>query len=246
MSDALDPRSIGLVVEAPADAQSARILIDRVLRAHADWIDDSMLDYLRVWRGIEPESLVTYWKKIPALARAHAIRSHGHFSDEPAAPDAHAARRALLLFTKLGMTDAVVMLRDADAQPERRTGLEQARESSPHHDRIAIGVAEPEREAWLVAGFQPRDDDERATLASERQRLGFDPCLTPQSLRGDEKRSAKKVLATLTASSRDRQHQCLAETPLEHLCERGEACGLAAFIDDLKTRVAPAIVRRRA
>lgn len=244
MSDALDRRSIGLVVEAPADAQTVRILADRVLRARAEWIDgDSMLEHLRAFRGIEPDSLVTYWKKIPTLAKALDVRSHGHFSGEPGAPDAQAARRVLLLFTKLGMPDAVVLLRDADDQPERRIGLEQAREGSPHRDRIAIGVAEPEREAWLVAGFQPRDDAEHTVLAAERQRLGFDPCLEPHSLRGGEKRSAKKVLAALTADDRERERQCITDTPLEHLCERGEGCGLAAFIDELKTRVAPVIAR---
>jgi hypothetical protein len=201
-----------------------------------------MLESVRSWRGVEPESAVTYWKHVRALAKTHHVRSHGHFSDEPAAPDAQAARRALMLFAKLGMTDAVVLLRDADDQPERCTGLRQARDSSPHRDRIAVGVAEPEREAWLVAGFQPRDDHERSALAQERQRLGFDPTLEPKSLRGDGKRSAKTALATLTVRDHERQRQCLADTPLEHLRERGASCGLAAFLDEIELRVAPAIV----
>lgn len=241
MSDAASPRSIGLVVEAPADAQTARVLVDRVLLAHADWIDDSLLEHHRAFRGIEPDSLVTHWKKVPALAKAHGVRSHGHFSGEPGAPDANAARRALLLLTKLGMPDAVVLLRDADDQPERRVGLRQAREGSIHESRIAIGVAEPEREAWLLAGFQPRNDQERATLAGERQRLGFDPCLEPHSLRGEGKRSAKTALTALTRDDREREHQCLADTPLERLHERGASCGLAEFLDELRTRVAPVV-----
>jgi hypothetical protein len=243
MSDDSKPRSIGLVVEAPADARTARILVDRALRARATWIDDdSLLEHIRAWRGIEPDSPVTYWKHVRALARAHDVRSHGHFSGEPGAPDAQAARRALLLLTKLGMPDAVVLLRDADAQPERRTGLQQARDGSAHFDRIAVGVAEPEREAWLLAGFRPCNEDERAALARERQRLGFDPCVEPHGLRGEGKRSAKTALANLTGSNRDRERQCLADTPLEHLRRRGAGCGLLAFLDELGTRVASVIV----
>lgn len=243
MSDASHPRSIGLVVEAPADAETARTLVDRVLRARRSWADDDdMLEHLRSWRGIAPDSPVTYWKHVRALATAHDVRSHGHFSGEPGAPDAQAARRALVVLAKLGMTDAVVLLRDADHQPERRVGLEQARNGSPHRERIAVGVAEPEREAWVLAGFQPRDAGEHATLGRERQRLGFDPCLAPHSLRGDDKRSAKTALATLTAGDLERQRLCLADTPLEHLRERGTSCGLTVFLEELATRVAPAIV----
>jgi hypothetical protein len=183
MSDASNPRSIGLVAEAPADAETARILVDRVLRARRSGIDDAMLDSLRGWRGVEPGSTVTYWKHVRALAKAHGVRSHGHFSGEPGAPDAQAGRRALLLFTKLGMTDAVVLLRDADDQPERRTGLQEARDASPHCDRIAVGVAEPEREAWILAGFHPRDEAERSTPASRQRSSGLARGVRFRSLR---------------------------------------------------------------
>jgi hypothetical protein len=109
MSDSSNLGSIGLVVEAPADADAARILVDRVLRARRSWIDEETLEHLRSWRGIEPDSAVTHWKQVRALAKAHEVSGHGLFSGEPGAPDARAARRALLLFTKLGMTDAVVL-----------------------------------------------------------------------------------------------------------------------------------------
>jgi hypothetical protein len=241
MSDSSNLGSIGLVVEAPADADAARILVDRVLRARRSWIDEETLEHLRSWRGIEPDSAVTHWKQVRALAKAHEVSGHGLFSGEPGAPDARAARRALLLFTKLGMTDAVVLLRDADDQSERRIGLEQAREGSRHRDVVAIGVAEPEREAWVLAGFQPRDEAERSALARERQRLGFDPCREPQSLRGDDKRSAKTALAALTRDDCERERQCLADTPLEHLRERGAGCGLEEFLDELAARVASVI-----
>lgn len=245
MSDVSGQWSIGLVVEAPVDANAARILVDRVLRARVEWIDDdSMLEHLRRFRGIEPGSGVTYWKKVRTLAEAHGVHKHGHFSGEPSAPDAQAARRALLLFSKLGMPNAVVLLRDADDQPERRDGLEQARKEPIHASCIAIGVAEPEREAWLVAGFQPRDNDERQALARERQRLGFDPCLEPQSLRGEGKRSAKTALSNLTSGDHERQRQCLVDTPLEHLRERGTDCGLEAFLNELEERVVSAFMGR--
>lgn len=99
-----------------------------------------------------------------------------------------------MLFARLGMPDVVVLVRDADnTDEERREGFEQARTSSPHPERIVIGIAKSEREARIIAGFVPCDEREQLVLASERQRLGFDPTLHPHELRGNGTRSAKNV-----------------------------------------------------
>ncbi|MEX1366540.1 MAG: hypothetical protein AB1Z98_25675 [Nannocystaceae bacterium] len=242
MSEPAQPRAIGLVVEAAADEQTARILTDRVLVASRDWVDEPTLEALRQFRGIGPGSEATLWKEVRGLAREHGVRKHGHFSGEPGAPDAQAARRALILFHKLGMPDAVVLVRDADAQPQRRRGLSQARGESPHSSRVAVGVAIPEREAWVLAGFEPRDDDEVQALAHERRRLGFDPSDQPERLGGDGKRSAKTALRNLSGGNRDRERECLDRTPLESLRRRGARCGLSELLDELRTRVVPSIV----
>lgn len=91
---------------------------------------------------------------------------------------------------------------------------------------------------WL--GSSP--DKERQALARERERLGFDPSRQPEYLRGEGGRSAKRALANLTEGKREREAQCVASTPIEHLRQRGRRCGLAVFLDEIEQKVVPAIV----
>lgn len=183
----------------------------------------------------------TEWKHAKALARSHRIASPGFFDGDPGKEDARAARKALLLFLELGMPDIVVLVRDADDKPERRQGLAQARSGTPQPERVVIGVAHPEREAWVLAGFVPCDPREHDACASERQRLGFDPAQHPHELRGDGKRCAKTALANLLGTDRDREHRCLTEPPLSELRRRGQQTGLAAFLDEVEERIVPVV-----
>jgi hypothetical protein len=207
--------SIGLVVEAAADGATTATLVDRCLVEHIEWLEAEHLPH-RV--------------EVPM----------GFFDGRPAKHDARMARRALLLFAKLGMPDLVVLVHDADDRPERREGFEQARNDTPLPERIVIGIANPEREAWVIAGFVPCDEREQNAVASERQRLGFDPSLHPHELRGNGKRSAKTALANLLDDDQ-REHRCLTEPPLAHLRQRGEHTGLTAFLNEIEERIVPVI-----
>lgn len=231
--------SIGLVVEAASDGRMTTTLVDRCLVERVDWLEEELLEHHRSWRGIEPGTTLTEWKQANVLARTHRVAPPGFFDGEPGKEDARAARKALLLFAKFGLPDFVVLVRDADDKPERKEGLAQARNGTPKVERkhIVIGVAKPEREAWILSGFVPCDDRERATLASERQRLGFDPTLQPHELRGEGKRNAKTSLANLSGGDHDREHRCLTEVSLEHLRERGSGNGLAEFLDEIDERI---------
>lgn len=233
--------SIGLVVEAPADAKMATTLVDRCLQEGIDWLDDGILDDLRAWRGIEPETAYTEWKHAKSLAIEHRVTSPGFFDGNPGKDDARAARRALLLYRKFGMPDLVVLVRDADDKSERRGGLEQARSGVSRPERIVIGVAHPEREAWILGGFVPCDAREHAACESERQRLGFDPTEQPHQLHGNGKRSAKTALANLLGKDPEREHRCLTEPPLAELRQRGTKTGLAAFLEEVDDRIVPVI-----
>jgi hypothetical protein len=42
---------------------------------------------------------------------------------------------------------------------------------------VAIGIATPEHESWVIAAFEPQDTVDAARLAELRQALGFDPRL---------------------------------------------------------------------
>lgn len=237
--------SIGLVVEAPADGRTTTTIVDRCLLDRIDWLDAEHLDHLRSWRGIEQGTGFTEWTHAKRLARVNRVTAPGFFNGDPGKEDARAARRALLLFAKFGMPDLVMFVRDADEKPERKDGLEQARNDTSASDRIVIGVAVPEREAWIIGGFAPRDDHEHSKLAGERQRLGFDPTQQPHELRGNGKRSAKTALTNLTDNEPEREHRCLVDPPLAELRERGEHTGLAAFIDEIEERVVTVVEGRR-
>lgn len=233
--------SIGLVVEASADGVTTTTLIDRCLVERIDWLEAEHLEHLRSWRGIEASTELTAWKQVTTLARTHRVVPMGFFDGNPGEHDARLARRVLLLFAKLGMPDLVVLVHDADERPDRREGFEQARSGMPMRERIVIGIANPEREAWVLAGFVPCDEREQSALDSERQRLGFDPTLHPHELRGNAKRSAKTALANLVGDDERREHRCLTEPPLTRLRQRGEHTGLAAFLDEIDERVVTVI-----
>lgn len=232
------PISICLIVEARADAEAARCLVDRSIAEAVDWIDEALLGSYRAWTGIEPGTDFSAWTTVSNLAREHRIQVLGHFDGKPGHPDSRSAAKALKLLAKFGFPDAVVFVRDADDQPERRAGLNQARSQTPDLP-VVVGVAIPEREAWLLAGFIPTNDDERARLTQSRKRLGFDPTQRPQELRGEGKRSAKRALQELSLGDRTREADCLQTTALDALRHSGSKCGLADFLDEIDVRLLP-------
>ncbi|WP_155893548.1 hypothetical protein [Cystobacter fuscus] len=174
----------------------------------------------------------------------------GKFSGQPGALDAHAARRALLLLASSGQRpDAVLLVRDSDGKLERRSGLEQARDSYEWPFPVVIGLAEPKRECWVLAGFEPRTEDEKAQLQKEERRLSFHPVRGAHKLTASEhgaKTDAKKVLDALTRGEPERERVCLEETPLGTLSTLGRETGLAAYLQDVRERLVPVLGGHRA
>jgi hypothetical protein len=173
------------------------------------------------------------------------IHVRGHFDDKPGEPDAKAARRAIAYVRKrFDPVDAILLIRDLDDQPQRRQGLEQARDAS-QHVTVVIGAANAERECWVLSGFVPETDEETEKLESERQALGFHPCEQSHCLTAGKndraKRSPKRVLAILTAGNRERERRCWVDTRLTVLRDRGQQNGLADYLKDAKDRLVPLI-----
>ena len=193
------------------------------------------------------------WTGIKKSAPDEGFRVHGHFDEgEPALPDARAARRAIsYLRRKLPNLDAIVLIRDQDNKPKRRDGLEQARredglEQARRADRkrlrIVVGCAVVERECWILSGYEPEDEDEIARLHAESSRLGLDPRhrgheLTPG--KDDQPRGPKRVLRILSGGDPERERRCWTTTPLPTLRERGTDNGLAAYLTEVQSRLAP-------
>ena len=170
------PVVIVTVCEAPADFRIATALADRVVCEKTAWIEPAVLQDYRTYRGLDDREPFLAWKHIPVLAQQAGIRAHGHFDGQPGAPDALAARRALLLITRVApAAEAVLLVRDDDRQAARRQGLEQARSEHRGRFRIVIGLAHCKREAWVLAGFDPKNEEEKSRIEQLRRELGFNP-----------------------------------------------------------------------
>lgn len=235
-----------VVAEAAADHGIATELADRVLiDAIGDWLDEEQLPHQREWLvNVQGEPLT--WTRIRRLAASRGIEAEGFFDGDPGLPDAKAARRALLYLREVDAEiKAVALIRDQDDQPDRRGGLEQARREGVNGIVIVIGLAIVEREAWVLAGFEPQNEDEKTRLDAERQKLGFYPHEHSQELTACKDNSAvrspKRVLRALTGGDSTRESPCWRSTPLVRLRERGAQNGLTPYLDEVRDRLAPLI-----
>jgi len=237
-----------LIAEAHADAVSAGGLADRVLiECGPDWVTADTIESLRSWTGLDADALFTAWHDLRQHTEAHSVMIHGRGRGA----DHTAARLALALavvFAKETQIDAVVLIRDLDNQPERRAGLEEARKdmASKLDFLTVIGTANPEREAWILNGFEVKSDVESHRLEQVTNRLGFDPTQQPHRLRGDRRRSdqaaerdIKRVLAELVASDSGREQDCLRDTPLKVLVARGKKTGLSDLLQEVHSELLP-------
>lgn len=237
---------IAAVCEAAADQRTVSILIDRLLVEQVEWLDADSLAATRSYRGIEAHNCFVAWRHVRRLAgdafgRRFHPNVHGHFGGEPGAADADAARRAIQLVRQID-PDVILLVRDADNQPERRRGLEQARSTSPLEKRIVIGVADPMRECWVLAAFEPQTDGERTLLEDEKCSLGFDPCVKSTQLRDRNDgapRSAKRVLKALLDDGAEAEEWVLRQAGQGLMRERGRENGLAAFLGEVEARICP-------
>lgn len=231
-----------VVYEAEADFRTATELADRVLLEVADWLDAEHLDDTRVWLPADTQGRALTWTGLKKAATEAGIRPHGHFGGEPGLPDAAAARRAIdYVLKEYRNIDAIILVRDQDHQPNRWDGLEQAR--GEHHGKteIVVGLAIVMREAWVMSGFDPVGHEETARLDAERQTLGLDPRQRSHELTAKDEqaiRSPKRVLRSLSGADRDRERKCWAITSLKVLRERGDKNGLAAYLHEIRDRLA--------
>ncbi len=180
--------------------------------------------------------------------------NHGHFGGEPAEPFAHMVFNAVLVARETAKTlaiDALVIVADLDNQPaDRLKGLEQGRvrgqavlDSVP----VIVGAPNPNREAWVLVGFDPLDAAEQAKLDAERRTLGFYPNESPERLVAVDERAqnhTKRVLDVLTGGDDEREARCWSESRIESLQARGVGCGLTHFMTEVEQKLCPQIDNR--
>ena len=233
-----------VVHEAGPDFEIATQLADRVLCEAIDWMDEDLIVHQRAWLNESTNGQRLTWTAIKHLALEANITVEGHFDGVPALADAKAARRAIVyLRQEFPELDAIVLIRDQDDQPDRRGGLEQARNQDHGNLEIVVGLAIVERECWVLAGYDPGNEAESARLEAKRQSFGFDPREKSHELTACKddaaKRSPKRVLRSLSEGNGERERRCWFDTPLPTLRLRGLDNGLADYLDDVQSRLSP-------
>ncbi|WP_071190742.1 hypothetical protein [Trichormus sp. NMC-1] len=247
-----------VIVESGADARTATKLAERVLKEKLDWLDDDILQHCFQWTGLEEGTEFSCWSDIKKILISSGLKFpkyRGHHSKGvPLKADGAASIKILNLVRFLQKTrqiKAVIFIRDLDNQPERKEGIEQAR--SEHINKtpkleIVIGAADPKREAWVLNGFIPSNQQEKQILEEIKNNLSFDPCIESHRLRATSEkeperiRNVKVVVEQLTGKDMEREKQCWEETNLKHLRERGVDTGLTDYIQEVEKRLAAIIL----
>jgi hypothetical protein len=246
-----------VIVESSADARTATKLADRLLVDKVDWLEHEMLQDLFQWSGLEAGTENSCWKNIDDITKRLSekfkfptIRSNGKFKT-----DGQSAYKIMKLISFLQYKQkrdikAVIFMRDLDNQPQRREHIEQARsEQIDRQPKLAIIIGTPDRmrEAWVLNGFIPSNQDEKQILQEITTQLTFNPCEESHRLRSklltepDRLRNPKVVVEKLTGGRMEREQQCWEETSLEYLREKGEHTGLTAYIKEIEERLIPII-----
>jgi len=245
-----------VIVESGADARTATKLAERVLKEKFDWLDDDILQHCFQWNGLEEGTEFSCWRDIIKIIddaksqiKYKPSRFIGHSKGVPLKADGAASIKVLNLvrfLQRIRQIKAVIFIRDLDNQPERKEGIEQAR--SEHINKtpkleIIIGAADPKREAWVLNGFIPSNQQEEQILEEIKNKLSFDPCIESHRLRATSEkeperiRNVKVVVEQLTGNM-EREKLCWEETNLKHLRERGVDTGLTDYICEVEERLA--------
>ncbi len=246
-----------VIVESRADAEIATKLAERIVVDKVDWLDHEQIQCW--WSGLKTTTKYSCWKDINSIIEhfresgMHIPKFRSHRKNDPIKADGAASIKVLnliRLLQKNRQIKAVLFIRDLDNQPERRKGIEQARSEHINQEpklEIIIGVADRMREAWVLNGFIPLNEEEKQSLASIKKQLNFDPCVESHRLRsnsweGSERvRNPKVVLEELTGGNWLREQQCWEDIDLERLQQRGSNTGLTAYLQEIEQRLIPII-----
>ena len=88
--------TIAIVCEAPADRATVVAILDCVLSTNVDWYEPD--SGFATFRGYLPSDTQLLWQDTKHLAKQQRVSVQGFMRGAPASPDAHNAKRALLLF----------------------------------------------------------------------------------------------------------------------------------------------------
>ena len=249
--------------ESDAEFRTVRGLVERVVRDEGpSWVKEHLESYplesLCEWVGdgsgisFFDVHLVYKYAQDKKYARGKGLRlPHSRFDGSRAAPGYLMTQTALLVAREEAKIskriDAVILVWDADDQGDaRRKGFKQTRTTARPDEqfRVVLGCSDMEREAWVLAGFEPEHKTEQQRLDEERRALGFCPSAEAYRLRDKDDhtpRSPKRALASLMSGDSSREERCWMEAPLDRLKQRGESSGLKAFLVEIGSELVPLV-----
>ncbi|MCA9608339.1 MAG: hypothetical protein KC619_22170 [Myxococcales bacterium] len=234
-----------VVGEDAAHAEIAAVWVKRRVLEERDWARDIDWSDLLVWErdeaGPRPyfkHQDVKRWARGSRRVRIRFDKGDPSVSDE----EGHMFLRALI-WAQLQGFDVVVLGRDVDGRLKRRDGFRRAIRDRSWSLAVLGLLAEPESEAWYLAGFVPTSKGERDALAAVRERLRFDPTEHPHRLTSTVpggRKDAKSVLDDLVGADTARRRDCL-EAPFDRLRRVGVDCGIVDFLDQVDDRLLPLV-----
>lgn len=243
-------------------------LLDLVLLARGaslGWPDADQLDQARVWAGAEhaDEGERFYrTKNVSADLRTCSppLRVTRRVGDQPAGVAGLFIDLVRLFQARDPSVTALVALADSQNDAQALDGARRAaaylREVLTPTMTFAFGVPHGDAECWFVAALTEADAPRhRDSLAA----LNFDPLREPERLTAqpnDAERDAKRVLrfllgrggatlaATQTGALAEDEYEALASWSPQDLDRLSAfvACGLSAFLAELRVHVAPRII----
>ncbi|NVB42888.1 hypothetical protein G6O69_34020 [Pseudenhygromyxa sp. WMMC2535] len=217
-------------------------LARRVVVEGASWDLGDVLDDMWRWVGPMGEEAFKIGTKPELIGPGgRPLKLHGKIAGQPLKPEASMVRRLLTAFDMARpRPELVILARDGDGRvEERRAGFDQVVTGLEWDFPIILAMPEPEAEAWLVCGFDPRNDTEARRL--EDLGLNFNPRAQPERLTSRPNHAptdAKRVLQALTDGDKARIEACL-DHPLDELGRRGERAGLGQLLADLREHLLP-------
>ncbi len=243
---------IAVVGEARADQNIVIDTIHRMCVEAVDWLEAELLEHQFEWiteLSLNGPPLPLYWANIKRLADVVGINPRGYFLGQPGLLDARTARTAILLLERhVSDIKAIILIRDADKLRQRSRGIEQARIATSSVVCL-IAVPNPERECWVISGFDPDGDAEKSRFAQLRQELGFNPNEKSHELTATSVdtaiKSPKRVLRMLSGGDWDRERVCWQNTPTALLDKRGKGNGLADFQEEVRQQIFPMFGQHR-
>lgn len=233
-------------------ASAAESLVDRFMRevGDRDWLREHWsgdLSAARAYKGLDLSDHWTSRSQVKKLAEERGIRVHTRLSGKAAV--AYKCVRLATVF-RTEEVAALLLSFDADGDPTHREGVDLAVKDRPKPPAVLVAEANPEFDAWVIAGFVPEHDHEHEALKTATAALKFNPVAEPHRLTSDipgGPRDAKLLCQTLLGLSAQasftepRVEKCLVNTPLQTLKTNGGKAGLSEFLVEIASALVPAL-----